>query len=157
MDDFSTIVDAVGGIEVDVPFAMNDPKVLLSIPAGTQRMSGTVALQYVRSRSLDSDFGRATRQQALVLAMARTLANPAVVPDPAVVVSRLASLQTDLRPTDLAAAVGLVQATRDAQVTSIVLRPPRFTISAGLAGSRGWVVVPDVEEIRSWVLEATSD
>ncbi len=73
MDDFSAIVDALGGIEVDVPFAMNDPKVLLSIPAGRQQMSGTVALQYVRSRSLDSDFGRAARQQAVVLAMARRL------------------------------------------------------------------------------------
>ncbi len=157
MDDFSAIVDALGGIEVDVPFAMNDPKVLLSIPAGRQQMSGTVALQYVRSRSLDSDFGRAARQQAVVLAMARRLANPALVPDPATVVSRLGSLETDLQLSDLPTALALVQASIDAHVTSVVLRPPQFAISAGLSGARGWVMVPNVEEIRSWVREATAD
>jgi LCP family protein required for cell wall assembly len=80
--DFSAVirgVDALGGIDVNVPFAINDPKYPdmnygydpLFIPAGLQHFDGALALKYARTRHVDNDFGRAQRQQQLILAVRR--------------------------------------------------------------------------------------
>ncbi len=78
--DFSAVtkgVDALGGIDVFVPVAINDPTYPdmnygfdpLFIPAGLQHFDGETALKYARTRHQDSDFGRAARQQQLLLAV----------------------------------------------------------------------------------------
>lgn len=77
--DFSAVIqgiDALGGIDVNVPFTIDDPTFPdmyygfdpLYIPAGWQHLDGTLALKYARTRHMDSDFGRAQRQQQVVLA-----------------------------------------------------------------------------------------
>lgn len=48
---FVAVVDALGGVEIDVPHAMRDELAKLEIPAGRQLMDGITALSYVRSRS----------------------------------------------------------------------------------------------------------
>ena len=40
----------------------------LFIPAGLQHLDGTLALKYARTRHVDNDFGRAQRQQQVILA-----------------------------------------------------------------------------------------
>ena len=40
----------------------------LYIPAGYQHMDGQTALKYARTRHVDNDFGRAARQQQVILA-----------------------------------------------------------------------------------------
>jgi LCP family protein required for cell wall assembly len=78
--DFSAVTNGInqlGGIDVYVPFNINDPTFPdmdygfdpLYIPAGTQHMDGALALKYARTRHQDSDFGRAQRQQQVVLAV----------------------------------------------------------------------------------------
>lgn len=80
MVDFSAVVngvDALGGIDVFVPTDIYDPNYPdmnygydpLYIPAGQQHFDGLTALKYARTRHQDSDFGRAGRQQAVVLAL----------------------------------------------------------------------------------------
>lgn len=75
---FETLVDALGGIEVIVPCAIDDnfldPRTesgrrLLSLDAGKQQMDGATALLYARSRHGRSDFSRARRQQAILWGM----------------------------------------------------------------------------------------
>ncbi|MEJ2749054.1 MAG: LCP family protein [Anaerolineae bacterium] len=77
--DFSAVVqgvDILGGIDVNVPFTINDPTFPdmyygydpLYIPAGLQHMDGALALKYARTRHVDNDFGRAQRQQQVILA-----------------------------------------------------------------------------------------
>ncbi len=69
-------IDTLGGITVNVPYTINDPTFPdmnygydpLYIPAGPQLFDGTTALKYARTRHVDSDFGRAQRQQQVVLA-----------------------------------------------------------------------------------------
>jgi LCP family protein required for cell wall assembly len=82
---FKSMVDAIGGVEVCIPHAVNDPIGHITLPAGTHKFSGTQALNYVRERhSLGngSDIGRMKRQQAFIASMAHqaisanTLANP---------------------------------------------------------------------------------
>ncbi len=78
---FAKLIDAVGGIEVDVPREIVDTEyptadfgyMTLRIPAGRQRMNGETALQYVRTRHADSDFGRAQRQQQVIRAIVQAL------------------------------------------------------------------------------------
>ena len=78
--DFAAVingVNAIGGIDVNVPFNISDPTYPdmnygydpLFIPAGLQHFDGTLALKYARTRHADSDFGRAQRQQQVVLAI----------------------------------------------------------------------------------------
>jgi LCP family protein required for cell wall assembly len=82
---FKSMVDAIGGVEVCIPHAVDDPIGHITLPAGTHKFSGEQALNYVRERhSLGngSDIGRMKRQQAFIASMAHqaisadTLANP---------------------------------------------------------------------------------
>lgn len=77
--DFSAVVNGIntlGGIDVFVPVDINDPTYPdmnygfdpLYIPAGMQHLDGALALKYARTRHQDNDFGRAQRQQQVLLA-----------------------------------------------------------------------------------------
>jgi LCP family protein required for cell wall assembly len=87
-DGFVAVIDALGGITVDVPQTLVDEAyptedygtMVVTIPAGVQRMNGETALQYARSRHGSSDFDRADRQQEVVQAMLHRLAQPALWP-----------------------------------------------------------------------------
>jgi LCP family protein required for cell wall assembly len=75
---FRGIVDALGGVTVDVQRPLIDNEYpsetgsayqRIYIPMGLQHMDGRTALQYVRSRHADSDLGRNERQQGMLLAL----------------------------------------------------------------------------------------
>jgi LCP family protein required for cell wall assembly len=79
---FESAVDAVGGVVVDVDCAIDDNFIdsrvegarrVLSLDAGPQFMDGATAGMFVRSRHGRSDFARARRQQAVLLALRRKL------------------------------------------------------------------------------------
>jgi polyisoprenyl-teichoic acid--peptidoglycan teichoic acid transferase len=78
--DFNTVieaVDAVGGIDIDVPSPISDPNYPnmyygyepLYIPAGKIHMDGNLALKYARTRHGSSDLDRAKRQQQVLMAV----------------------------------------------------------------------------------------
>ena len=83
---FRGMVDAIGGVQVCIPEpGIQDPEHGINIPAGTRKLVGFQALNYVRERYVlgnGSDIGRMKRQQAFIAAMAHqvlsanTLANP---------------------------------------------------------------------------------
>jgi LCP family protein required for cell wall assembly len=74
---FERVVDALGGVTIDVQKPLVDNDYPLSnygttriyIPSGLQHMDGRTALQYARSRHADSDIGRNSRQQQVLLAL----------------------------------------------------------------------------------------
>jgi LCP family protein required for cell wall assembly len=74
---FEKIIDAIGGIEIDVPREIIDYSyptpnygtVRLHIKAGRQQMDGALALKYARTRHGSSDVDRARRQQQVVMAV----------------------------------------------------------------------------------------
>ena len=76
-DGFRRIVDALGGITVEVERAIRDDRypdehcgyMSIYIPKGVQQMDGETALQYARSRHGSSDFDRARRQQRVLFAI----------------------------------------------------------------------------------------
>ncbi|MFE9257094.1 LCP family protein [Streptomyces sp. NPDC006879] len=68
---FMKTVDAVGGVEICTTKPMKDTYTGLDLTAGTHRLTGGQALQYVRSRHVDgaSDLGRMQRQQRFLAAL----------------------------------------------------------------------------------------
>ncbi len=80
---FAGIVDALGGIDVCVPKAIDDPLAGINIPEGCQKMDGPTALGFVRSRATAlADIDRMNNQRLFMSALLRkatsgaTLANP---------------------------------------------------------------------------------
>jgi hypothetical protein len=86
---FKDAVDAMGGVNIDVPADLYDPTMAwennnnpVLASKGQQQMDGQQALLYVRSRETSSDFARTERQRQLLTAIeskalaAGTLTNP---------------------------------------------------------------------------------
>lgn len=75
------MVDELGGINVDVPFAMNDRASGAIFPAGTVRMDGGAALAFARNRNVSGgDFTRSHDQGVLILAGLSKLRDSAPTP-----------------------------------------------------------------------------
>lgn len=71
---FIDIVDAVGGVEVEVPYKLNEldefDKRTVKLNPGLQILNGSEALALARTRKLDSDIERGKRQQEILKAVA---------------------------------------------------------------------------------------
>ncbi|MCS6872260.1 MAG: LCP family protein [Anaerolineae bacterium] len=90
--DFQAVIaaiDAIGGIEIDVPRDIIDreyPDMYTSgydplyIRAGRQWMNGELALKYARSRHDSSDFDRARRQQQIIAAIRERILGHEMLP-----------------------------------------------------------------------------
>ncbi len=99
---FKDSVDIAGGIDINVEHAFTDYEYPIEgkeeapeneryetvhFEAGQQRMSGDIALKYVRSRkspdsSEGTDFARAKRQQKVILALKDKLLSPEILLNP---------------------------------------------------------------------------
>ncbi|HZD17961.1 MAG TPA: LCP family protein [Actinomycetota bacterium] len=77
---FQGLVDALGGVDMCVPYPMQDELTGLDIPAGCQRFDGATALAYVRTRHQPCDtvpdFARISRQQQFLRAVISGLLRP---------------------------------------------------------------------------------
>jgi LCP family protein required for cell wall assembly len=79
-DGFRKVIDTVGGIEVDVPYELDDyhypsddegdpfGELHVHFDEGLQEMDGKTALRYARTRHADNDFMRNRRQLQVILA-----------------------------------------------------------------------------------------
>ena len=69
---FAELVDALGGVDVYVPYPLSDPTFAggkFSVQAGTVHMDGPTARWYVSSRMTSNDFIRNQRQQTVLKAI----------------------------------------------------------------------------------------
>ncbi|MEW9555998.1 LCP family protein [Nonomuraea sp. NPDC050783] len=81
---FVGIVDAVGGVEINVRADVDDPKAGLKLKKGTQVLNGAQALGYVRTRKGGAlpDFERTKRQRQFLGAVVKKAASPGVLINP---------------------------------------------------------------------------
>jgi LCP family protein required for cell wall assembly len=83
---FAGIVDAVGGVEIDIPQEMRDNQTGAVIPAGRQKLDGVQALAFVRMRKSDatprSDLDRVVNQRKFIGALAAEVASPGTLLNP---------------------------------------------------------------------------
>lgn len=87
---FMEVIDAVGGVEIDVPTRLyyDDPYddrlggdgLVIDIEPGLQTMDGLTALKYARFRAdEEGDVGRMRRQQEVIQAVIKKAATPAIL------------------------------------------------------------------------------
>jgi LCP family protein required for cell wall assembly len=152
MNDFGGIVTAVGGLDVVVPYALNDPTIGLNLGAGKQHLNGNNAARYVRTRHQDTDYGRAVRQQQVVMALVGKLLEPHTKVDLRKFMKGFASVRTDIPVAKLPTFREIARRSLHAPITSTVLGPPRFILFQGIEpnSTRGWVIIPNVAEMRAY-------
>jgi LCP family protein required for cell wall assembly len=78
---FASVVDSVDGVNICVPFTMNDKKAGIKLKKGCQLLDGKNALGFVRARYSDprGDIGRAERQRQFLAAIMKKAATPSTV------------------------------------------------------------------------------
>ncbi|MDT0421338.1 MULTISPECIES: LCP family protein [Streptomyces] len=83
-DGFASIVDAVGGVEMDIPKGFKDEKSGADFKAGKQTLDGEQALAFVRTRYAlpGSDLDRTKNQQKFLAALAHQVATPSTIINP---------------------------------------------------------------------------
>jgi len=92
---FVQAVDAIGGIEVDIPNGLVDTEYpgpnytyqTFAISAGLQTLDGETALKYARSRHSTSDFDRSRRQQLIIRAVGDKIKSQGILSQPNQLVS----------------------------------------------------------------------
>ncbi|MFF2960323.1 LCP family protein [Streptomyces sp. NPDC057963] len=81
---FAKIVDAIGGVELDIPKGFKDKKSGADFKAGTQTLNGEQSLAFVRTRYAfaESDLARTKNQQKFLAALASQTATPSTILNP---------------------------------------------------------------------------
>lgn len=107
---FRGMVDAVGGVRICIPEAIDDEEHNIFLPAGTHNLRGKQALDYVRNRSStpNADLGRMRRQQYFLTALATKVLSAGTLTRP----RRLAAFATELSKsitTDVGSVAGLAE------------------------------------------------
>lgn len=102
LDAFRRIVDAVGGVELNVPIRMKKDDYAqdlhINLYPGFQHLDGDKAEQFVRFRDyLDGDVGRIAAQQQFLAALAEQILSPQIITKiPQIVSVLFTSVRTDI-------------------------------------------------------------
>jgi polyisoprenyl-teichoic acid--peptidoglycan teichoic acid transferase len=133
---FRRLIEKVGGVDIDNPRLINDPDyggwtdrrpIGFTLSAGVHHLDGQTALAYVRSRkgAGDSDFSRARRQQQLLVALARKLSDPKMLPRlPDLLTVAGDTVRTNFPSDRLREMIELTRDVPDNSITQVVLGPP---------------------------------
>ncbi len=149
------IVDAVGGIDINVEKAVNDKAANFFMPTGMQHMDGETALWYARSRMGDSDFWRARRQQQVLMALReKALRLDLITKLPALLPAMWGTIRTDLSPTDVLSLAPIAKEIDVRNIRNRVIDETMVTSSRTPLGAS--VLLPKWEPIRQAVREVLS-
>ncbi len=157
---FARIIDALGGVTVEVPYDIYDPAypddangtIELRIPAGVQHLNGDLALKYARTRHGDSDFDRAARQQQIVRAALDQALAPSVLPRlPRIAGAVEDALETDAGPRALASLAGWAVKAKSVTLDARVI--DRSLAGDYITGSGAQVLLPDWGGIEALIGE----
>jgi LCP family protein required for cell wall assembly len=148
-----SLVAAVGGVDVTLQRAYYDPFYWVNnhhqgwgLPAGKSHLNAENALIFARSRKGDSDFGRARRQQMLILAALDKMRKRGPADLPKLISIAKRSVRTDL-PLDRAADLFNLFSTVDlSKVDRTVFGPKTFAAKAA-----GTNYVLKLNECKAWI------
>jgi LCP family protein required for cell wall assembly len=127
---FEQIVDTVGGVIVDVERPIKDDEYptddygyqRVYIPAGPQIMDGRTALQYARSRHSENDFGRARRQQRVLVALRDRAMQLNMLPKAPTLVGLVQqTVSTNFSPTELLALARLASEIDREKIVNLII------------------------------------
>jgi LCP family protein required for cell wall assembly len=148
---FRDVVNALGGIRVDVPTALDDPyfpvgestgMMHIHFDTGWQPFDGERALEYTRSRETTSDFDRSRRQQLVMLAVRQRVFTLNAIPR---VLSLLSALQdnvrTNLRPGDMQQLADLAGRIKDQDIRRVAIDTSNL-LRSGTSGNGQYILQP---------------
>ncbi|MGA2512832.1 MAG: LCP family protein [Candidatus Limnocylindrales bacterium] len=151
---FVNLIDALGGININVPAEVKDSQysrpqdgkdISIDIKPGYQHMDGLVALEYARSRHQDSDYGRMSRQQAVLLALRAQLQPCSLLSKVPSLISALGSaFWTDMPVEDAPSLLALAERIGTSNVKSIELVPSVTGNPVGFLTVPRWATVRDI-------------
>ncbi len=158
-DGFKKVVDAVGGVTINVQVPVVDDAFpgstgraqRLYIPSGIQHMDGEQALRYARSRNTSTDFDRGARQQRVLLSL-REQADPAILLPrlPELVDALKSAVRTDIPLDQIDELLGLATTVDTANIRSYVFAPPLYQREV----LTGYWTEPYVDKIRDAIADA---
>ena len=152
---FKKIIDAIGGIDIDVPKRMHyedpwddDGGLIIDFQPGMQHMDGAKAVTYVRYRDEEGDLGRIRRQQDFVRACMEKIVSPSIIPKlPAVIKEVMDSIETDLSFRQLLEFAGTLKESKNNGLkTDMVPGKPLY-----IEGISYWI--PDLNKLRLTVAD----
>ena len=152
---FQKIIDAIGGIDIDVEKRMyyedpwdDDGGLIIDLQPGMQHMDGKTAVTYVRYRDEEGDIGRIKRQQKFMKACMDKITSPAIIPKlPNVISEVMSSVKTDLSFRQLLEFAGtLKEAQKNGLKTEMVPGKPLY-----IDGVSYWI--PDLHKLRTTLAE----
>lgn len=144
---FREIVDTIGGVEVNVPKAMEyvdqTQGLYINLQPGMQLLNGDKAEQFARFRHDEyGDIGRVQRQQILLQALRQKLASPSIIPKiPQLMTLVQSYVDTNLSTEELLAILGFALDLNGEQIRMVML-PGRASTPGEFLASY-WL--PDVE------------
>ncbi len=148
---FQKIIDAIGGIDIDVEKRMyyedpwdDDGGLIIDLQPGMQHMDGKTAVTYVRYRDEEGDIGRIKRQQKFMKACMDKVTSPAIIPKlPSVIKEVMSSVKTDLSFRQMLEFAGtLKEAQKNGLKTEMVPGKPLY-----IDGVSYWI--PDLQKLRT--------
>lgn len=156
---FVRFVDLIGGIDVFVPETIHDEQYptadfgteTFHLAAGQQHLDGETALKYVRTRNVDSDYGRAGRQQQVIQAVIDKVTQADMIPTLVAKLPQLSatmrdSVSTDMSLTSIVEIAQYVRQNSFREVRRLVLDDRYGTESYSDFGA--WILLPDRSLIR---------
>ena len=157
---FEKIVDALGGVNITVDKTIHDDQfpdgnygvITIDIPAGIQHMDGQTALKFVRTRHVDSDFGRTRRQLQFLVAMRDQALKLNILPKVPSLISQFRdSVKTDLTANEI---LNLARLASQVEKDHIITRSIDETMTTGwVTPEGGEVLIPKRDEIKKVVAE----
>lgn len=154
LNGFVKMVDALGGIDVNSPYVINDPtydwlnqkNFGVIIGSGPQHLNGAFALAYARSRhGGGNDYKRAARQQQVMMALLAKMSKPGAIFQMNNLIAQVgSSVQTGstnpakpFRPSMVADYIADAEAVPSKNFTNLVLGPPYTkSVPMSLAGGK---------------------
>ncbi|SDP56131.1 transcriptional attenuator, LytR family [Selenomonas ruminantium] len=152
---FKKVIDAIGGIDIDVPKRMHyedpwddDGGLLIDFQPGMQHMDGAKAVTYVRYRDEEGDLGRIRRQQDFMRACMEKVLSPAIIPKlPMVIKEIMESVDTDMSLRQMLEFAGTLKESRDNGLkTDMVPGKPLY-----IDGVSYWI--PNLNKLRMTVAD----
>jgi len=157
---FRSTVDAVGGVTVNVPKAIEDRQYptddygykVVRFEVGPQLMDGERALEYARTRHADSDFQRMQRQQLIMAAVRDQVLRLRSLPAVPAIVGGCRNMRSDLGWRDYADLATSLRALNGMPVAFAAV-DERMVVDTTLASGAA-VLLPRWEPIRAMFASA---
>jgi polyisoprenyl-teichoic acid--peptidoglycan teichoic acid transferase len=163
---FQALIDAVGGVRVNIPEALDDPQypsdvdeqtIHIHFDAGPQTLDGKRALEYARSRLSTSESDRSRRQEIVLFAVLQKLKMSGLTNAPSLLATAgelKDGVRTDLTLAEMQDLRHVLGTVNEGDVTAITLEDSPLLEKKTLSNPGAEVLVPtsgSYDELRAFV------